>query len=122
MSGAGDKTVHLKVHGQKKLLEQVKAKLVAKASKGVRCGQQVLNGQEIKEILSRWFGPLMHLRRSLLVRSRRLTRVKVRTKGSTLAPGLPLAKRSYIESLFNDAFFPREERYYLKKLSSMGMR
>jgi len=70
MSGAGDKTVHLKVHGQKKLLEQVKAKLVAKASKGVRCGQQVLNGQEIKEILSRWFGPLLHLRRSLLVRSR----------------------------------------------------
>jgi hypothetical protein len=122
MSGAGVKTVHLIVHGQKKLLEQVKAKLGAKGSKEVRCGQQVLNGQEIKEILSRWFGPLLHLRRSLLVRSRGLTRVKVRTKGLTLAPKLPLAKRSYIEYLFNDAFFPREEQYYLKKRSSMGMR
>ncbi len=46
--------------------------------------------------------------------------MKVRTKGSTLAPGLPLAKRSYIEYLINDAFFPREERYYLKKAELNG--
>jgi hypothetical protein len=30
-------------------------------------------------------------------------------------PGTRLVKRNYIEFLFNDTFFPREERFYLEK-------
>ncbi len=66
MSDAGVKTVHLIVHGQKKLLEQVKEKLVAKGFQR----SKMRPGNKGEEILSRWSGPLMHLRRSLLVRSR----------------------------------------------------
>jgi ketopantoate reductase len=50
MSEAHVKTVHLIVHGQKKLLEQVKEKLVAKGFQRSSMQQQVLKGVEIKEI------------------------------------------------------------------------
>jgi hypothetical protein len=79
MTEARVKTVRLIVHGKKKLLEQAKEKLVAKGFQRIRLQPASLKrcGNKGDSVAVVW--PLVRLRRSLLVRSGGLARVKFRT-------------------------------------------